>query len=280
MTDEPLEDSVRAVRDQFDAFGAGEWERLVRSPRARVALELHRRCLSRFVQPGWRVLEVGAGPGRFTIELAKLGASVVVSDISAVQLELNRAKVAEAGHEAAVEDRRVVDVRDLSAFPDGAFDGVVAYGGPISYAFEQAELAFAECLRVTRPGGIVLASVMATIGTVRYFLSGVADEIEAFGVGVTDAVIRTGDLRLTPAAGNRCRMFRWREIAELTARQPCRLVAASASNAISMGDPEALDRLAADPRVWGRFLDWEEELAQEPGMLDGGTHILFAAERG
>jgi hypothetical protein len=26
-------------------------------------------------------------------------------------------------------------------------------------------------------------------------------------------------------------------------------------------------------------LDWEEELAQEPGMLDGGTHILFAVER-
>jgi hypothetical protein len=39
-----------------------------------------------------------------------------------------------------------------------------------------------------------------------------------------------------------------------------------------------LDRLAADPAVWPQFLDWEEELAQEPGMLDGGTHILFAIE--
>ncbi len=28
-----------------------------------------------------------------------------------------------------------------------------------------------------------------------------------------------------------------------------------------------------------RFLDWEEQLAQEPGALDGGTHILFAVER-
>jgi hypothetical protein len=46
-----------------------------------------------------------------------------------------------------------------------------------------------------------------------------------------------------------------------------------------MAVPGALDRLAADPGAWARFVDWEEELAQEPGMLDGGTHILFAAER-
>ena len=61
--------------------------------------------------------------------------------------------------------------------------------------------------------------------------------------------------------------------------QPCRLLAASASNAISLGDHSALERLAADQQLWSRLLDWEEELAQEPGMLDGGTHILFAVEK-
>jgi 2-polyprenyl-3-methyl-5-hydroxy-6-metoxy-1,4-benzoquinol methylase len=63
---------------------------------ARVSLELHRRFLTRFIRPGWRVLEIGAGPGQFTIELAAHGATVVMSDISAVQLELNRAQVTAA----------------------------------------------------------------------------------------------------------------------------------------------------------------------------------------
>lgn len=38
------------------------------------------------------VLEVGAGAGRFTVELARLGCSVLVADVSSVQLDLNRQK--------------------------------------------------------------------------------------------------------------------------------------------------------------------------------------------
>ncbi len=273
--DDPLEE----VRKHFDQLGEREWDRLVASPRSLVALELHRRLLRRFVEPGWRVLEVGAGPGRFTIELAALGTRIVTSDVSPVQLSQNARRVSEAGWEGAVEDRRILDVRDLSVLADGSFDATVAFGGPLSYAFELAEHALGECLRVTRAGGVVLASVMATVGTMRYFLPAVVDEIRDFGVDVTDAVIRTGDLRHTPADAHRCRMFRWREIKEMTERLPCRLVAASTSNATSLGDDDALAVLAAEPDHWTRYLDWEEELAQEPGALDGGTHILFAVQR-
>jgi ubiquinone/menaquinone biosynthesis C-methylase UbiE len=279
MANDSVEEAVGAIRDYFDALGAGEWDRLVQSASARVSLELHRRFLARFIRPGSRVLEIGAGPGRFTAELAALGASVVVSDISAVQLELNRENVLAAGCGHYVEDRLLLDVRDLSAFTDAAFDGVVAYGGPISYAFDQASAALAECIRVTRPGGVVLGSVMSTIGSFRWFLPGVAEEIKTFGFEAMDALLHTGDTRPTQPSGHNCRMFRWRELAEMIAAQPCRLLASSASNAISLAAPEVLDRLAADPGVWPQFLDWEEELAQEPGMLDGGTHIIFAIER-
>jgi hypothetical protein len=66
MANDSVEEAAGAVRDYFDALGAGEWDRLVQSPSARVSLELHRRFLARFIRPGWRVLEIGAGPGRFT----------------------------------------------------------------------------------------------------------------------------------------------------------------------------------------------------------------------
>jgi SAM-dependent methyltransferase len=273
------DDPAEAARAWFDALGEAEWDRLVQSPRTRTSLELHRRMLVRYVPPGSRVLEIGAGPGRFTIALADLGARIVVSDVSPVQLRLNEEKVTGAGREPAVEARRLVDVRDLRAFDDAAFDAVVAYGGPLSYAFERAEEALGGCLRVVRPGGVVLASVMTTVGTMRFFLPDIVGQIDAFGIEAAEAVMRTGDLRHSPGNAHRCRMFRWRELTELFGRQPCTLLGASASNAVSMGDPDALTRLAGRPEHWRRFLDWEEALAREPGALDGGTHTIFALQR-
>jgi len=55
-----VEDSVRGVREHFDAFGAGEWDRLDESPSTRVALELHRRFLARFILPPGPVSSAGS----------------------------------------------------------------------------------------------------------------------------------------------------------------------------------------------------------------------------
>ncbi len=274
--------SVAAVRTYFDAFGAGEWDRLVSDPAAVVSLEVHRRFLTPFISAGMRVLEVGAGPGRFTIFLACLGARVVVTDLSPVQLELNAQYVAEAGHESAVESRAVLDVCDVSRFDDGEFDAVLAYGGPLSYAFDRADSALMGLLRVTRAGGPVVASVMSTLGAYRHFLPGVLELAERYGDEVTDRIIQTGDLRETQPAGSgqhTCRMFRSQDVAALVAKTGSTLRGLSASNWASLGDPEALAGLASSGERWSHFLDNEVAICAEPGAVDGGTHLLFAASR-
>jgi len=241
--------SVDAVRVYFDALGAAEWDRLGSDLAGRVSVEVHRRFLARFLEPGMRVLEVGAGPGRFTIMLASLGARVVVTDLSPVQLELNARYVAEAGHESAVESRVLLDVCDVSRFDDGEFDAVVAYGGPLSYAFDRAGAALDGLLRITRTGGPVVASVMSTLGAYRHFLPAVLELAEQYGDDVNDRIISSGDLRETqpPGSGQHtCRMFRSRDIAALVAAAGATVTGLSASNWASMGDPEALASLAAD----------------------------------
>jgi cyclopropane fatty-acyl-phospholipid synthase-like methyltransferase len=155
------------VRTHFDEVGDREWERLASTARDWVSFELHRRLLAETIGPADRVLEIGAGPGRFTIELARLGAQLTVTDVSAVQLKLNERHTTEAGCEDAVEARFLLDVRDVATLGEGAFAAVVAYGGPLSYAFEDAEAAFGQLVNVVRPGGAVVASVMAAPGSLR-----------------------------------------------------------------------------------------------------------------
>ena len=270
-----LEDR-EAIRAYYDEMGEAEWRRLEETPRGRVSFEVHRRFLARFIRPHARVLEVGAGPGRFTLQLAALGASVAVTDISSVQLELHRRHVAGSPAEQAVESREPLDVCDTSHIPTDVFDAVVAFGGPLSYAFEQTEEALAGLFRVTKPGGVVLASVMSLLGSWRYFMRGVIEETQRAGDAANELVLRTGDLR---HFGGRhvCQMFRSSDVERLVRRCGGSVVAMSASNWASLADADVVSQLEGDVDRWARFLDHEVAACAEPGALDGGTHILFAA---
>lgn len=89
----------------FDEYGEREWTRFEDGRTSPISLAVHTHYLRRFVRSGDRVLDVGAGPGRFTVELARIGAIITVADLSPGQLDLNRRTLAEAGLEDRVADR-------------------------------------------------------------------------------------------------------------------------------------------------------------------------------
>lgn len=233
----------------------------------RVNFEVHKRFLDEYVRPGDRVLEAGAGPGRFTLELARIGARVVVGDISPRQLELHREKTATV--ESAVEERVELDILDLSRFDDADFDATVCYGGPLSYVLGEADRALDELLRVTKPGGYVFLTVMSLLGAARAFFAGLPELVERFGwERAVDRIFATGYLEAEVNDGHVLRLYRWRTFAALLERHPCRIVAASAANFLSVNNTEFDER----------FVDVEIASCREPGALDGGTHIVAVVE--
>jgi SAM-dependent methyltransferase len=272
-----IEDRVR-MRARYDDQGEREWERLERDPQGRVAHEIHRRFLHRFIKEGDHVLEVGAGPGRFTFDLAKMGASVEVTDFSPVQLELHRQHLSGTSAERAVTSRALLDICDTARYSDAAFDVVLAFGGPLSYAFEDAEFALNGLFRITKPGGVVVASVMSTLGSWRFFFPGVVRDTKMVGRLANELAFTTGDLRHFQTE-HVCQMFRSREIVSLVERCGAGMLAMSASNWSSLGDVDLLSELETHPEDWALFLDQEEAACAEPGAVDGGTHLLFAARR-
>lgn len=271
------------VRRYFDEFGEREWTRLERRPMDRVNLELHRRLLARLVEPGDRVLEVGAGPGRFTIQLAELGARIAVADISPRQLDLNRNRVTAAGLDASVVRREVADVVDLSRFDDSSFDVVTAFGGPLSYVFGRAGDGLDQMLGKVRPGGVVAFSVMSRWGALRMALPGVLD-LERQGLSeMNRRVIETGDLTGEAArvpdmsVPHECHLFTWAEVRALLETRSCRIIDATAANYLSVNLGDELQDLDND--LWERVVDWEEQICRSPALLDAGTHILVAVRR-
>jgi SAM-dependent methyltransferase len=113
------------------------------------------------LQPGDRVLDLGAGLGRHAHDAARRGARVVALDLSPGDLAAVAATATamrDAGELPA--GASVVGVRADGRwlpFADGAFDRVVA-----SEVFEHVDddgLAAAEVARVLRPGGVVAVTV-------------------------------------------------------------------------------------------------------------------------
>jgi SAM-dependent methyltransferase len=267
----PLAHDPEYTARHYDVYAEREWNRHEQDSMARTSFAIHCRYLEEYISAGDTVLDAGAGPGRFTVELARLSARVHVGDLSPVQLELNATRVAAAGHEGAVMSRTLLDICDLSTFTDGQFDAVVCFGGPLSYTMDQASDAVGELCRVTRPGGHVLLSVMSSLGAMRRFLPAVLDEGRRFGADRNDEIVRSGDLPRDINDGHEMHMYRWTELADLLEPHGD-IVGASASNFLTAQSDDLFESCTDAERA--QILRWELAMCRERGALDGGTHIL------
>jgi S-adenosylmethionine-dependent methyltransferase len=78
----------------YDGYALREWDRLERN-RTEFAVSL--RVMNEFLPvPPASILDVGGGPGRYAIELARQGYQVTMVDISGESLRLARQKAEEA----------------------------------------------------------------------------------------------------------------------------------------------------------------------------------------
>ena len=100
-----------------------------------------------------KILELGAGTGRYSIALAKEG-----MDVTAVELVGSNLAVLRENSRGMDNIRSFRgDAADLSRFQDNSFDAVLSLG-PMYHLYEADEVgrAIDEAIRVTKPGGVLM----------------------------------------------------------------------------------------------------------------------------
>lgn len=127
----------------------GHHESVLRSHRSRTA-QTSAAYLLPLLKPTDHLLDVGAGPGTITADLAGLVARVTATEIGPDELRLAQATAAERN--LSTIDFQVADVHALQ-FDDATFDVVHAHQ-VLQHVADPVQ-AFRELARVTKPGGIV-----------------------------------------------------------------------------------------------------------------------------
>lgn len=122
-------------------------------------------CISRLTAP--RILEVGAGTGRYSIALAKEGHSVTAVELVPHNLEVLRSKLDGSEPITAIQGNAL----DLSVFRNGSFELTMLLGPMYHlYTFEDKVQALSEAVRVTKPGGYILVAYCMNEPTVIQYL--------------------------------------------------------------------------------------------------------------
>lgn len=139
---------VSSFYDKTDEDG-----RLTRSRHGRMEYRVTMHYIHRFAGKGSKVLEVGAGTGRYSVALAKEG-----MDVTAVELtESNLEQLRENGRGLKNLLPLRGDATDLGRFRDNTFDVTLMFG-PMYHLYEPEEVnrAIDEAVRVTKKGGVIL----------------------------------------------------------------------------------------------------------------------------
>lgn len=127
----------------------GHHESVLRSHRWRTA-ENSAAYLLPHLRSTDRLLDVGAGPGTITADLAELVHDVTATEIGSEELQLSRATATARG--VSNIDFQVADIHALP-FDDDTFD--VTHAHQVLQHVADPVQALRELARVTRPGGIV-----------------------------------------------------------------------------------------------------------------------------
>ena len=87
-------DSLDIVKKFYDETVNNEWERL---DRHKVEFELSKRYMNRYIKPNDKVLDLGGGPGKYSLYLAERGCDVTLADLSPKNVDFALKKAKELG---------------------------------------------------------------------------------------------------------------------------------------------------------------------------------------
>ena len=254
---------TKALLEQF--YGNYDEDNRLRSRHGMVEFLTTMRYIDKYLRPGMRVLEIGAGTGRYSHALAQKGFQVDAVELVDHNIEVFKSKTT-AGERITITQG---DARDLSAFADDTYD-VTLLLGPMYHLFtvEDQKKALSEAIRVTKRGGVICAAYCGNEATIIQFCFQRQMIKEERYRSLIDPV--TFKAASDPA--ELFNLYRREEIDELMAGFPVKRLHYVGSDLATNYMRDTID--AMDDEVFELYLNYHFAVCERADLVGASHHIL------
>lgn len=241
-----------------------EDSRLTRSRHGQLEYLTTMHYIHKLVPSGSKILEVGAGTGRYSVALAREGYDVTAVELVEGNLEIFRRNA--AGMENIASYRG--DAEDLSRFADNSFDAVLVLG-PMYHLFEKAEQhrALDEAIRVAKPGGVIMAAFLSVYSILynnyllKSFREGIEENFDA-------------DFQVRHFTEQWFTGFDIEEFEELFTDKPVQKIALAGTDSV-LELAEKANALNLSDEEFRLFSEYHLKTCEKRELLGTQTHLLY-----
>ena len=168
-----MREETEAIRKNYNLDPLKEWNRLQKNHPFEKYITT--RMMDRYLHPGSAILDIGGGPGHYSIHYARQGHTLTLLDLSDGNVRFAKKKARQYGVKITALQG---DALDLSRFGDNSFDAVFLMG-PLYHLMneENRRRAIGEAKRVLKPGGCLFSSFILMFGGVIYGLREIPETI-------------------------------------------------------------------------------------------------------
>lgn len=263
------------VQKYYDENSEMEWQRLERHP-FEMPLTLY--MMEKYIRPGDRVLDIGGGPGRYSIHFAKMGCAVTLVDLSPGNIRFAKDKAAEAGVKF---DAYAANCLELDTLDLREFDHVLLMG-PLYHLKEDADrkMAVEQAMLHLKTGGNLYASFILNFAGIIYDLknSGYAEQDFAEGAQTAcliDDILQGRDY-IGPAFSS-ARFSCPDNILPFMAQFPLKKLHLFGQEGIlSVNEPELMKRSQGEINCW---IEIAKKLLEEPSLMALSEHAMYIGQK-
>jgi len=160
-----MDDSRDIIRNFYDQNSQQEWDRLDRHP-YEFAITTH--MMDRYIKAGDSILDIGGGPGRYSLHYLEKGNPVTLTDLSQGNIDFAMRLASE--RELPLRSL-ACDALLIQEYVEDKFDHVFLMG-PLYHLLDEAERiqAVKSAIAMLKPNGILYASFLLMFSGIIYFL--------------------------------------------------------------------------------------------------------------